>query len=220
MTGQDAVGNVLGSARAETDAVMLERAFVETEDYQALIGTQDFSFVVGRRGTGKSALFQKTRQHFAAHEGTFLLTETPREYETIELQRVIKGLASDYRSIRVLSRLTWKITILLSITDLMLKHHKAHKASDHGFLTSHRREHAALLLHTSPARCAELLKPIAAQCEFPRTVPDPITHHLRLYYQFVIEHHFSRDSLHRFNFNRGLSRLGKQMTIGHHQERL
>ena len=57
-------GNILGSARAETDAAMLGQAFLETADYAALVNTQDFSFVVGRRGTGKSALFTMVQMQF------------------------------------------------------------------------------------------------------------------------------------------------------------
>lgn len=42
-------GNLLGTPRAEADA-LLDRAFIETRDYHALVFTADFSFVVGRRG--------------------------------------------------------------------------------------------------------------------------------------------------------------------------
>jgi ABC-type uncharacterized transport system ATPase component len=52
-------GNLLGAPRAESDIKMLNTAFVETQDFHALIDTRDFNFVVGRRGTGKSALFMK-----------------------------------------------------------------------------------------------------------------------------------------------------------------
>ena len=51
----DVVGNILGAGRAEADSVMLAKAFIETADYRALIQSDDFNFVVGRRGTGKSA---------------------------------------------------------------------------------------------------------------------------------------------------------------------
>ena len=57
------IGNVLGAARAEVDT-LLARAFIETPAYRALIQNTDYNFVVGRRGTGKSALFQKVREYF------------------------------------------------------------------------------------------------------------------------------------------------------------
>jgi hypothetical protein len=47
---------ILGDLRAEADGQMLRRAFLETADYRTLIETSDRPIVVGRRGTGKSAL--------------------------------------------------------------------------------------------------------------------------------------------------------------------
>jgi len=48
--------NILGDIRAEADEKMLETAFLETADYKTLIDTTDRPIVIGRRGTGKSAL--------------------------------------------------------------------------------------------------------------------------------------------------------------------
>lgn len=58
---QPKIANILGAGRAEADKSMFARAFVETADYQALVQTDDFNFVVGRRGAGKSALSQKSK---------------------------------------------------------------------------------------------------------------------------------------------------------------
>jgi len=82
---RDLVGNVLGSARAEADSEMLAKAFIETADYRALVYTRDFNLVVGRRGTGKSALFQKTTSFFSRNQNTFLVSSTP--LDTRRLQR-------------------------------------------------------------------------------------------------------------------------------------
>jgi hypothetical protein len=43
---------------------MLPLASVETATYRALSETSDYSFVVGRRGTGKSALFQRLGAYY------------------------------------------------------------------------------------------------------------------------------------------------------------
>lgn len=50
------LSNPLGDVRAEADHSMLSRAFYETPDYLSLIESDEKSIVVGRRGTGKSAL--------------------------------------------------------------------------------------------------------------------------------------------------------------------
>ena len=49
--------NPLGDTTAENDNKMLSSAFIETPDFRTLIESDDRTVVVGRRGTGKSALF-------------------------------------------------------------------------------------------------------------------------------------------------------------------
>jgi hypothetical protein len=89
------VGNLLGAAQAEADTPMLSRAFVETGDYQALRFTSDFSYVVGRRGTGKSALFARLKEHFEDDVSVLLLTECPQDYEMIELQQLLLSISAE-----------------------------------------------------------------------------------------------------------------------------
>ena len=48
--------NPLGDIRAEADHEMLGHSFIETPDYKTLISATDRAVVVGRRGSGKSAL--------------------------------------------------------------------------------------------------------------------------------------------------------------------
>jgi hypothetical protein len=61
---QEKIGNLLGAAQAEADILMLNHAFIATADYQALLYTTDYSYVVGRRGTGKSAIYQQLKKSF------------------------------------------------------------------------------------------------------------------------------------------------------------
>ncbi len=57
-------GNILGDIRAENDTKMLESAYYESSDYKALVESYDRPIVVGRRGTGKSALAFKLQKHW------------------------------------------------------------------------------------------------------------------------------------------------------------
>ena len=50
------IGKLLGDIIAENDSHMLDKAFLETTDFKTLVGDSDRCVVVGRRGTGKSAL--------------------------------------------------------------------------------------------------------------------------------------------------------------------
>ena len=49
--------NPFGDTTAENDLAMLNFAFIQTSDFRTLLETDDRVVVVGRRGTGKSALF-------------------------------------------------------------------------------------------------------------------------------------------------------------------
>jgi Cdc6-like AAA superfamily ATPase len=74
-----AVANVLGDLRAEADSRMLKSAFLETADYKTLIETTDRPIVIGRRGTGKSALAHRLTQHWRQASKTNTLLLTPSE---------------------------------------------------------------------------------------------------------------------------------------------
>lgn len=50
------VTNLFGDVRAERDHNMLDRSFHESQNYRILFESRDRFIVVGRRGTGKSAL--------------------------------------------------------------------------------------------------------------------------------------------------------------------
>jgi hypothetical protein len=94
------LGNLLGAAQAEADQLMLRRAFIETPDYQALFHTTDYNYVGGRRGTGKSAIYQRLKEDFASDSGVILIAEEPQDYDMLEFQALLSKLADDYRELR------------------------------------------------------------------------------------------------------------------------
>ncbi|MEO8903858.1 MAG: hypothetical protein ABI627_20250 [Polyangiaceae bacterium] len=116
-------GNLLGNPRAEADR-LLDRAFVETADFRALVETEDFHIVVGRRGTGKSALYHRVRDHFRANPKVCLHAETPSEHAALALQAVLDARGCNYRSGRALSRVLWRAYILTVLARNLLSHSK------------------------------------------------------------------------------------------------
>ena len=78
--------NALGDLRAEADTTMLARAFLETADYRTLIETSDRPIVVGRRGTGKSALARQLHHFFYREGNTVVISISPEEDQTIGLR--------------------------------------------------------------------------------------------------------------------------------------
>jgi len=117
-------GNILGGSRAEVDKKMLKSAFVETADFQALITTKDFNFVVGRRGTGKSALFGKISEHIRNNKMGYVYCKKPTEYTSLDLYEVLKNISASYDTTRAITRVAWRVSILLQLLKDIKKHYK------------------------------------------------------------------------------------------------
>src|ERR1035441_10511259 len=75
--------NPLGDLRGEADARMLDAAFLDTAEFTTLIESADRNLVVGRRGTGKSALLYRLRRHWDALPHEHVITITPDEAQGI-----------------------------------------------------------------------------------------------------------------------------------------
>lgn len=105
--------NVLGDLRAEADEEMLNRAFLETADYRTLIETSDRTVVVGRRGTGKSALTVQLARHWSLENLTAVIKISPEEYQTIGIRPQIGLFGDSFIKIRAGARLTWRYALML-----------------------------------------------------------------------------------------------------------
>ncbi|MCY1083761.1 P-loop ATPase, Sll1717 family [Archangium lansingense] len=152
-------GNILGETTAEADRRMLDVAFYESRNYLELIHGSDFRFVVGRRGAGKSALFRKVTQALEAEGGAILITEKPDEVKTAALQEELKQLTERYDDARSITRLTWKVQILTSALEHILKHYKAEKLGEtRVFLIEFKTKHQSLFEHAGLARSLEALR--------------------------------------------------------------
>lgn len=123
------IGNVLGNPRAEADG-LLDSTFLQTADYQALISTDDFHVVVGRRGTGKSALFKKIGEHFSSRKKTLLHQEKVEEHHSLSLHRLLSKHAPDYRSAQAIMRIIWKAYCFQVVGRQLLAHYKLRGTED------------------------------------------------------------------------------------------
>lgn len=139
------IGNILGGPRAEIDNVMLEKAFVTTHDFQALVNTRDFNFVVGRRGAGKSALFIKIDEHIRTNKLGYVYTNIPQEYEQLSTQASIKTLTTNYRLVRAITRVAWRVSILFEQLLKISNHHKFKNSPDYEYLCELMLQHKDLL---------------------------------------------------------------------------
>ena len=151
-------GNLLGAPRAETDDAMLKDAFLQTADYAALTQTKDRHFIVGRRGTGKSALFTKTTEYYRAASRTLVLSDQPSEHEAIRFQELLKHGSASYSQMRATSRIAWTLHILLWATTQLLRHYKAKKSEHYPFLVKYSVQHPQLFERPSIERCADMVE--------------------------------------------------------------
>jgi hypothetical protein len=160
----------LGAANAEADS-MLRRAFLQTPDYHALRHSTDFNYVVGRRGTGKSALFLNLRNEFANDTGVILLTERPHDYEMVELQAILRKISGAYRVLRPITRLLWGVHLLIEIARAASKNYRFTKAVHFLFLTEFLRKHSISQDETGAGQCVRRLKAIIANGVTPEEIP-------------------------------------------------
>jgi hypothetical protein len=173
-------GNLLGGARAEADSLMLDNAFIATHDFQALVNTKDFNFVVGRRGTGKSALFFKVSEYFTKNKMGYVFRKTPTEYDAIELQSVIKNISTEYRPIRAITRVAWRASILIGILNNIIGHYKIHRCDNYDVLRELNTLYESLIGYDCFKKTTEIIKKYSSKCSSPDELPSSIAYALNI----------------------------------------
>lgn len=178
----------LGVPRAEADSAMLQRAFVETADFKALTATTDFNFVVGRRGTGKTALFLRTADTFRTDKQCFLHAIKPEEHDVIGLQALLSHHARGYDSVRALSRVMWRAHLLLRVLGDVLRHWKIEKYADISVLRMYQVKFGAYTQASSISSCSNMLRALGNQTDPNRSMPGELA---RLFDVGALEAHLN-----------------------------
>jgi len=176
-------GNILGELTAETDDRMLQTAFYESRNFRELARGSDFRFVVGRRGSGKSALFRKVTEALDRDPGTLLITERPSEDKARALHHEMGKLTSQYLDARMVTRLTWKIQVLTQALETILEQYKASKLEQFQQLEEYRARHSLLFEgEKGLARSLEVLRQVveANPSEGIGALPEKIANHFQV----------------------------------------
>ncbi|WP_341714881.1 P-loop ATPase, Sll1717 family [Limnobacter sp.] len=158
--------NALGDITAENDHRMLGSAFVPTADFRTLIESDDRTVVVGRRGTGKSALYYQLQKHWASDRKVVVLSFSPEDAEIIGFRSLLKPFSSSFNLARASTRLLWRYAMLMEISsniagnyklchlltndEILDKHLKKWKLISGNFLTKCRATAKAYLSSTFP----------------------------------------------------------------------
>ena len=115
--------NLFGDVRAEHDHEMLDKSFLESQNYRTLFESRDRFIVVGRRGTGKSALTYRLEKDWK--ERKFLtIVIAPREEEVIGIRPIAELFGNSVTKIRAGIKLAWRYTLLLEVALLCQKYYK------------------------------------------------------------------------------------------------
>lgn len=158
--------NIFGDVRAEQDHNMLDSSFYESQNYRTLFESRDRFIVVGRRGTGKSALTYRLSKDWAAQKNTTLVI-APAEEQVIGLRPVASMFGESVSRIRAGVKLAWRYGLLLELAAICQKNYKtAGEISKHETLRVH------LKAWTSKGNCIfERLR--ATLRERLKGIPDP-----------------------------------------------
>lgn len=119
MTKTLRLSNPLGDVRAEADHAMLAMAFFETPDYLTLLDSDEKVVVVGRRGTGKSALTYKLHAQWSATKRNTVLVVAPDEHHTLALRGLLPRLGTEFLPIKASVRLLWKYALIMLTAQVM-----------------------------------------------------------------------------------------------------
>lgn len=116
---------ILGNIRAENDIKMLDEAFLETDDYKAIINSPDRSVVVGRRGTGKSALVYSLDKYWRSQNKTWVISIVPGEAQIIGLRDIVALFGDNFLHIKAGSKLAWRYAIYMELISTLSSNYKA-----------------------------------------------------------------------------------------------
>lgn len=125
--------NIFGDGRAEHDHAMLAHAFYEGQDYKTLFEDPDRFVVVGRRGTGKSALTYRLRRDWAERASRVVLF-APTEEEVIGLRPTAHLFGETTTRVRAGMKLAWRYAILMEIAGSLLENYKQKKVIEKSVL--------------------------------------------------------------------------------------
>jgi hypothetical protein len=136
--------------------------------------------VVGRRGTGKSALFARVSDHFKIQQQFLILTTKPQEFETLTFQKLLSENAKSYNDMRAIARVTWKLHLLMWTGEQVLQHYKIAKTSEHDYLSGFISQHKAIFDIKNTAQCTEIIRQAVNDGASGREIPGRIANTFQL----------------------------------------
>lgn len=120
--------NTLGEHTAEYDRMRLTTDFIETPEYRSILETRDRCVVVGRRGTGKSAMAWMLDRFWSAQKGVHVIKIAPEDYQIIGFKSLFEPFKSRYSLVRATARIVWKYCIYMEMLAHLSRSFKTREA--------------------------------------------------------------------------------------------
>ena len=120
--------SLLGEQTAENDRCLLLNNYIETSEYRAILETKDSTVVVGRRGTGKSAMFLKLIDMWTKDKHSKIITISPEDSHTLYFRGIFTEFEKDetkYQHVRAITKILLKYGVLLEILSGFLSFYKS-----------------------------------------------------------------------------------------------
>ena len=155
--------NPLGDIRAEADHEMLHHTFVETPDYKTLITVSDRPIVVGRRGSGKSALSYGLSRHWRQVPKTRVVVLAPEEDQMFALRPLIGQFGSKFSLLRAACRLVWRYALLMELAIVASQSYRFPSDTDTELLRRHIRNWCKTRATGVSARLKSMLLPLLSK---------------------------------------------------------
>jgi hypothetical protein len=127
----------LGDVRAEHDRGMLDAAFYESADYRTLIESDVKSIVVGRRGTGKSALYLRLADYYRSGEKTDVIVLSPDEHDMLGLRPLAELFGGQFKLTRAAMRIAFRYAFSMELANVLSTRYKFAKSDSSDFLNKH-----------------------------------------------------------------------------------
>jgi hypothetical protein len=118
---------VLGDLRAERDTKMLDNAFFESPDYIAILEGPDRPIVVGRRGTGKSALLYRLSKDWRTADNV-VLQLAPEEDQAPGFRSIVEAFGENRRTQRAAARKLWEYALIMEVALALSQHYRFRKS--------------------------------------------------------------------------------------------
>lgn len=171
--------NILGDIRAEADTEMLNLAFFETPDFRTLIESGDRSVIVGRRGTGKSAIAYRLNRHFLQDKKTALVSLATEEDQVFGLRTLVSLFGDKFKSMRAGTRIAWRYALLMEIANLLAANFKVKKDPSFPFVDRHLARWRSPR-RSVPAKISAILQSVTDKTSTPEARISDLAHRLEL----------------------------------------